>query len=79
MHSKMHIGGGGLQSPKGPRTQLTGVWGPNTINVIVFGPMTWVLGPLGKARVSCSGNPNEEAHFLRAMSLLNRLFFETPN
>ena len=24
--------------PKGPRTQIKGLWGPNTINVIVFGP-----------------------------------------
>ena len=24
--------------PKGPRTQIIGFWGPNTMNIIVFGP-----------------------------------------
>ena len=24
-------------NPKGPRTQIKGFWGPNTINVMVFG------------------------------------------
>ena len=36
--------------PKGPRTQITGFQGPNTINSIVFwpqNPIIWVLGPLG--------------------------------
>ena len=34
---------------KGPRTQITGVEGQNTIsNTVVLGlPITWVLGPLG--------------------------------
>ena len=32
--------------PKGPRTQIMGCWGPNTSNMIVFGPLlVWVLGP----------------------------------
>ena len=29
---------GRIISPKGPRTQRIGFWGPNTINIIVFGP-----------------------------------------
>ena len=32
------FGGVGTSNPKGPRTQIIGFQGPNTINVIVFGP-----------------------------------------
>ena len=31
--------GGGECVPKGPRTQIIGFQGPNTINIIVFGPL----------------------------------------
>ena len=34
----------GQSVPKGPRTQIIGFWGPNTINNIVFGPYNY-LGP----------------------------------
>ena len=39
-----------LQCYKGPRTQIIGFYGPNTIVFMVFGrlnPIIWVLGPLG--------------------------------
>ena len=39
-----------LTFAKGPRAQIIGFEGPNTINVIVVGPyypIIWVLGPLG--------------------------------
>ena len=36
-----------LLNPKGPRTQIIGLQGSNTINILVFEhktPMIWVLG-----------------------------------
>ena len=35
----------GDSNPTGPRTQIMGLKGPNTINIIVKKPTIWVLGP----------------------------------
>ena len=36
----------GFSNPKGPRTQIMGFQGPNTIDSIVFGPETLLFGSL---------------------------------
>ena len=38
----------GVYYPQGPRTQVIGLWGPNTNNIIVprpYNPIIWVLRP----------------------------------
>ena len=35
--------GNGVRYPKGPRTQIIGLKGPNTIKIIVFGVETLVM------------------------------------
>ena len=63
----------GLQNPKGPKTQIIGFQGPNTIDGIVFGPLNpviRVLGPLGE------GLQSPAAAFSRtpvAMILISRV------
>ena len=52
----------GLLDPKGPRTQIIGFQGPNSNNVIVFGPenpIIWVLGPLKGVLMSGFGGPSQ--------------------
>ena len=64
LSARLELVGPTLLSPEGPRTQIIVLWGPNTIDIIVFGhqnPINWVLGPLGfylhkKARVFTDGS-----------------------
>ena len=61
LSARLELVGPTLLSPEGPSILL---WGPNTIDIIVFGhqnPIIWALGPLGfylhkKARVFTDGS-----------------------
>ena len=46
-----------LPQPTGPRTQIVGFEGPDTIMLVVLGPQSpifWVLGPFGLVPVQSS-------------------------